>query len=281
MALRADSKTAPRGATSSTKRSGAANAPASGGMLSNPGLYKTGQAPGQAPVRLGGQVVGSKPAGSGVLRRPGQPAVSGGGGGGGVAAPGSGVLRSMGGGGGEGGGVATASATGQVGTSAPSMPSDDDWWNTDAAYQAQLGGINSNKTSALANLAAQRQNYDTDLMTTLKNLGRSGADITQWDKGQGLGDWDPSNQSGAYGQGKTNLRNDFSSRGMGDSSFYATANGQFDNDMNSQFQNLVNARGAFGKARGQEEADANTQWANALAAAKAESIARRSAQYGV
>lgn len=267
MVIRSDAPTTPK-KSSSTKRTSFAS------------LYKK---PPTTPITLGGQQVGSKPAGHPfpeLLRRPAAQQQS-------APPPPAGIARPQqqrsfsGGGEGGGGGVATGSTTGQVATSAPSMPSDDDWWNTDAAYQAQLGGINSNKTSALSNLAAQRQNYDTDLMTTLKNLGRSGANISQWDAGQGLGDWDASNQSGAYGQGKTNLRNDFASRGMGDSSFYVTANDQFDNDMNSQFQNLVNARGAFGKARGQEEADANTQWANALAAAKAESIARRAAQYGV
>jgi hypothetical protein len=180
---------------------------------------------------------------------------------------------------GGGAGSAVASSTGAVGTAAP--PSDDDWWNQDAAYQAQLGGIESNKQSALANLLQQRQNYDTDLGSTLKNLGRKGSDINQWEGGGGLGEWDPTNMQGAYGQGLFNLQNDFSSRGLADSSFYNTALGDFNNDMNNQFNNLVQARGAFGRARGQDEFDANAAYTNALNQARAESIARRAAQYGV
>lgn len=183
--------------------------------------------------------------------------------------------------GGGAGGSAVASSTGAVGTAAPVPPSDDDWWNTDAAYQAQLGGIESNKQSALANLLQQRQNYDTDLGSTLKNLGRRGSDINQWDQGGGLGEWDPTNMQGAYGQGLFNLQNDFSARGLSDSSFYNTALGDFNNDMNNQFNNLVQARGAFGRARGQDEADANAAYTNALNQARAESIARRAAQFGV
>lgn len=197
--------------------------------------------------------------------------------------------RSSGGGGGNysGGPVAT-SLTGIAAAApapAPAPPTDDDWWGSDEAYISEGASLKNAMETALANLARQRASYDTDYTSTLKNLG--------WDwQGDDAGDlsnvaggkWDPTNMLGVYGQGLNNMNNDFGSRGLMDSSFFGDAITNFNTDMNNQFNSANKARTSYmdeyGDKTGQGLA-ARNEYQNALARAKAESLARRDAKYGI
>lgn len=188
---------------------------------------------------------------------------------------------SGGGGGGYDGGAVAPNAFGAVAEiSAPQAPTDDEWWNSDSGFQAEQGSLKTSLDSALANLTQQRTGYDTDFMTTLKNLGWGWGDNTKLD-GFDKGKFDPTNQLGAYGQGLTNMNNDFASRGLMDSSFFADALTDFNTDMNNQYQNLVGGRNQFRNERAADELAANNEYQQALARARAESLARRDAQYGI
>src|SRR5690606_4432181 len=113
---------------------------------------------------------------------------------------------SYGGGGGAvyGGGSVAPNAFGAVAEIAPpAPPTDDEWWNSDSGFQAEQGSLKAALDSALANLTQQRTGYDTDFMTTLKNLGWGWGDNTKLD-GFEKGAFDPKNSLGAYGQGLTN-----------------------------------------------------------------------------
>lgn len=199
----------------------------------------------------------------------------------------SGGGGSYGGGGGGGsydtygGGSVAPNAFGAVAEIAqPATPTDDEWWNSDSGFQAEQGSLKTSLDSALANLTQQRTGYDTDFMTTLKNLGWGWGDNTKLD-GFDKGAFDPTNQLGAYGQGLTNMNNDFASRGLMDSSFFADALTDFNTDMNNQYQGLVGGRNQFRNERAADELAANNEYKQALARARAESLARRDAQYGI
>jgi len=164
----------------------------------------------------------------------------------------------------------------------PKPPSDEDWWKSDDAFIAEQGSLKNNLDRALANLTQQRSSYDTDLISTLKNLGWTwGGGSPSGIEGFEQGSWDPNNMLGAYGQGVYNLNNDFAARGLLDSSFFNDATNNFNTDMNNQFSGLVSNRNQFLNARTSDEETANSTYQNALKQAKAESLARRAAQFGV
>lgn len=188
------------------------------------------------------------------------------------------AAASAGGGGYVPGTTLGTSATGQA--AAVSQPmSDEDWWNSDADFQVERAGLQSTLDNALASLAAKRASYDTDFVSTLKNLGwdwngddaGSLADVAN-------GRWDPTNKLGAYGAGNQNLNNDFASRGMLDSSFFADALTNFNTDFNNQFSNLTQGRNAFLQDNGDNTGQglaARNEFQNALARARQSSLARR------
>lgn len=186
------------------------------------------------------------------------------------------------------GGALGTSDTGVVGESAapveeeipaPVPMSDDDWWNQDASFQTESGGLKSVLDNALSDLARKRSNYDTDFSSTLKNLGWDWEGDTIGDLGSvGAGKWDPTNQLGAYGQGNQNLTNDYASRGLMDSSFFGDALTNYNTDFNNQFANLNQGRAQFQTEYGDntgQGASANSEYQNALQRARQSSLARR------
>lgn len=185
-----------------------------------------------------------------------------------------------------GGGNLGTSATGVVAEMpAPQPMNDADWWNQDAGFQSEQGSLKTALQSALDNLKQQRTNYDADFAGTLKNLGwgwdgASSGSVDGFDKGA----FDQSNQLGAYGQGMTNMNNDFNSRGLGDSSFFADALTNFNTDMKNQFDSLSTGRGNFMNEYGENTGQglsANNEYQAALNRAKQLSLGRRDAQYGI
>lgn len=183
-----------------------------------------------------------------------------------------------------GGGGVGVSDTGQVSSFAtggkPSPMSNNDWWNQDANYQAELAGYAASLAAAKQALSANRTQYDTDYLQTLKNLGWSSNGLTANDAAtadQG-GNWDPNNMLGAYGQGYNNLRNDYAGRGLMTSSFYGDALGNFGTDFNNQLKNLVGQRQNSVNNQNSQEQQALNDYTNAQTRARQSSLARAAAQ---
>jgi hypothetical protein len=215
-------------------------------------------------ARKGSQV--SRAAGGAGIgqQRPQQRAGGGGGysggGGGGMSAPSYG-----------GGGVSTLS-TGIVAEPAPPpKPSLEDWRASDATFGAANKTIDTDLAGLMQQLADENARYNQDYSMGLRNMG--------WDEKGGA--WNPNDLLGAFGQSQNNLINDFSGRGLMDSSFFGQAKEDmtrnFDrqrNDMNSDRTRVMDE---YGRAQGRATADAN----NARQQALADAAARYAAMYGV
>ena len=191
------------------------------------------------------------------------------------------------GGGGYGGGGASSPSYGGGGVSTlsngivaepmsePPKPSLEDWRASDATFGAANKTIDTDLSSLLQQLADENARYQQDYSMGLRNLG--------WDAqaGGGKGGWNPDDLLGAFGQSRNNLFNDFSGRGLMDSSFF----GQAQEDMTRNFERQRNdmntdrdrVQGEYGKAQGRANADAN----NARQQALADAAARYSAMYGL
>ncbi|QSJ04771.1 hypothetical protein [Cellulosimicrobium phage DS1] len=173
-----------------------------------------------------------------------------------------------------GGGVSTLS-TGIVAEPAPPpeppKPSLEDWRAKDATFNAANQTIDTDLNSLLRQLADENAKYDQDFNLGLRNLG--------WDATANR--WNPDDLLGAYGQSRNNMFNDFSGRGMLDSSFFQTAQGDLDrnferqrNDMNTDRQRVMSE---YGASQGRARQDAQ----NARQQALADAAARYAAMYGV
>lgn len=186
-------------------------------------------------------------------------------GGGGISAPSYG-----------GGGVSTLS-TGVVAEPAPQppKPSLEDWRAKDATFNAANQTIDTDLKSLLRQLADENAKYNQDWNLGLRNLG--------WDASanNGAGGWNPEDLLGAYGASRNNLFNDFSGRGMLDSSFFTQAQGDLDRNFERQRNDMVTDRdrvmGEYSAAQARAKQDAQ----NARQQALADAAARYAAMFGV
>lgn len=192
-----------------------------------------------------------------------------------------------------------ASAGGSLGTSAtgtiapmaapePAAPvqlGEDEWRAQDSSYLGEESGLKLALDQALAGLRDQRVNYNTEFGGGLRNLGYNWQDAN----GDGLpdddevasGSWDRNNMQGAYGQAYKNQQDDFVSRGLMDSSFYADAGVELDRGFNRQMTDMSTARANALKGYGTEEVNARDNHAQSIARAQAEASNRRSLAYGI
>lgn len=121
---------------------------------------------------------------------------------------------------------------------APTPLSFDQWqsdgnnYANDATFMSEQGSANSDYNNLIAQLANQNKNYISDMETGLRNMG---LDFTGNDYAGGK--WDPTDQLGAYGQAFRNMQNDYSGRGLLDSSFY----GQAQQDLGDNFDRQRNS----------------------------------------
>lgn len=192
--------------------------------------------------------------------------------------------RISGGGGGStygGGGLGTY-ATGLVAESEPPQPQTfDDWRNAggfgnDSAFLAEDASAEAEYQALLNQLTQQNTSYMQDFKGGLRNLG--------WDyegEDYGNGKWDADDRLGAYGGAFQNLQNDYSGRGLLDSSFYGQANNDLTDRFNRQRTDMMTG------LTGQQN-DFNSNKTNALQSreaaknrALAEAYARYSGGYGV
>lgn len=148
-------------------------------------------------------------------------------------------IAPSGGGAAYGGGALGSTGTGIVAEQAgppPQAQSFDDWkgqggWQGDSAFMAEDASAEAEYQALLNQLGQQNTNYLQDFKGGLRNLG--------WDyegENYGQGNWDAEDKLGAYGGAFQGLQNDFSGRGLMDSSFY----GQAQNDLTDRFNRQRN-----------------------------------------
>lgn len=162
-------------------------------------------------------------------------------------------------------------------------PSLGGWLKRDPGYIAEAASMRGTLNNALSDYTNQLRTYDTDFTTALKNLGRTSyrGDSARTKKDDySAGKWDPNNQLGAYGQGLRGINNDFSSRGMMDSSFFGEGLTNFNTDMDNQLASLEKSRQGFRSDNAVQRNSAQTDYQNAIKRAQADSAARAEIRYG-
>lgn len=169
--------------------------------------------------------------------------------------------------------------------SPPPQMNQDEWNAQDSAYLSENSGIKLTLDQALAQLADQRKTYQTDFGTATRNLGWNWQDANNDgiadDTELGAGAWDPTNQQGAYGQAYQNQQNDFSSRGMMDSSFYGDALTEMNRGFTNQYDQSLAARNNFLAQIASGENQARDTSASAQERARLSATERRAAAYGL
>lgn len=164
------------------------------------------------------------------------------------------------------------------------IPNLNTWLRRDPSYQAERASLAGTKNNAFADYRNQLRTYDTDFTTALKNLGRTNYRGDNFNTGKKdeyrSGKWDPNNQLGAYGSGLKSINNDFSSRGMMDSSFFGEGLTNFNTDMDNQLASLEKSRQGFRSDNTIQRNSAQTDYQNALKRAQADSAARAEIRYG-
>lgn len=110
----------------------------------------------------------------------------------------------------------------------------------DASYDAEVASAESEYKSLMAQLAQQQAGFMTDFKQGLSGLGwEFDRDAENgWEKGR----WSRDNQLGAYGQSYRNMENDFSGRGMLDSTFYGDAMTQLDGRFDQQYKQMLGSK---------------------------------------
>lgn len=163
------------------------------------------------------------------------------------------------------GGAVSALGTGVIAEAAPAPPIDFDafkggkYAGEDAAYVSETAAANAELQTMLAELARQNSEYETGFKGNLKTLGLD-YEGDDWKNGK----WDQDDTLGAYGQSYQNLQNDYSGRGLMDSTFYGNAQRDLTDRFNRQrdelFSGYDTAKGNFATQRTRaEEANKRAQ----------------------
>lgn len=159
----------------------------------------------------------------------------------------------------------------------PPKPNFKEWLGGDALYNSltgEGGTVQTELDALLSTLGEQNRQYGQDIDSALRNLGWSDS------LNGGKGGWNAQDKIGAYGQAHTNARNDFSSRGLMDSSFFADMVQNLDSNFERQ-------RNDYGEALERQNTNYRTETDNAKAKAeaarrqaRADAQARYAAMYG-
>ena len=157
----------------------------------------------------------------------------------------------------------------------PKPKSINDWLSGDATYQATLAALAKQLTNYNTDLDTQLTNYNTNFGSSLDDLGYTpGADGAE-------GTWNFDDPLSASGRAYQNLVNDFAARGMLQSTGYADAQNDLQTSLNDQLNQLNTARDQFTTGLANQRSSYADQNQTARQQAKAESIARRAAKYGL
>lgn len=189
------------------------------------------------------------------------------------------VPNFSGGGGGSYGGGGYSSYTASASTPAPAM-SADDWLNAgaDQAYQAQMAALQKALSDYQADNTHQKDQYSTDFTKSLGQLGWTPG--TNADDVNG-GQWNFTDQNTASGKAYQNQLNDFASRGLLQSSLYGQANNDLLRSLTDQLSGLNTAKSNFMTNLAQQLSAYQNQNTASQQQAKADALARYSAQFGV
>lgn len=174
------------------------------------------------------------------------------------------------GGGGYGGGF-------DMGGMAPvvAAPNEEDYLAGDSSYQTQIAALKGALDRYTADSTLQRTNYTTDYGKSLRDLG-----YTEGLNGQ-PGQWNWDDVLTASGRAYQNQLNDFASRGMLQSQGYADANEGLQRQLGQQYDQMLTNKTNFMTDLDRQLANYQAENTSSQQAARAESIARRAAQYGL
>lgn len=185
-----------------------------------------------------------------------------------------------------GGGYSSVSPTATGVMAAEPMPSPQpqsyDAWKQggghvgDSTWAAENASAEAEYQSLLASLAQQNTGFQNDWRSGLKSMGwQFGAE------GDRSGQWNPDDLVGAYGQTRNNMVNDFSGRGMMDSTFYQDALQNTDRRFNQQRDDMLRS---YDETQGRFETDranAGKSRESAQQRALAEAYSRYASGYGI
>lgn len=154
-------------------------------------------------------------------------------------------------------------------------PSEEDYLGGDSAYQTQLAALKGALERFVSDSDLQRNNYTTDYGRSLRDLGYS--------EGQAgaPGKWNWEDQTTASGKAYQNQLNDFASRGMLQSQGYADASNDLQRMLDQQYQQTLTNKTNFMTDMDRQLANYKAENTSGQQSARAESIARRAAQYGL
>lgn len=162
----------------------------------------------------------------------------------------------------------------------PPVQTFDDWKRGggqlgDSGFMAEDASAEADYQALLAQLAQQNSDYQTNARSSFRNLGLrfSGDDFLG-------GTWDPADTLGAYGSAYQNLQNDYSGRGLLDSTFYGQAQQGLTDRFNRQRSDLVTDWNSTNAGFQKSKTDALATRQNAQARALAEAYARYAGNYG-
>lgn len=157
----------------------------------------------------------------------------------------------------------------------------DDWKASgghagDSTWGAENASAQSEYETLLASLAQQNTGFLNDWRGGLQSMGWDfGAD------GDRSGNWDADDTIGAYGQTRNNLVNDFSGRGMMDSTFYQEGLQNMDRRFNQQRDDMLRSYDNTQNEYSTNQAGALKSKEAAQQRALADAYSRYSSGYGI
>lgn len=164
----------------------------------------------------------------------------------------------------------------------PAQPLGFDEWKgdennlKDSSYLSEVASADSEYQNMLDQLTQQNASYRQGLGSTFKNMGLK-AQGEDW----GNGTWDSQDQLGAYGQSYRGLENDYSGRGLLDSTFYGEAtqdlNDRFNRQKDELLTQLTQTNNEFGTNKNAAASSRNSARDRAMA----EAYQRYAAGFGV
>lgn len=151
----------------------------------------------------------------------------------------------------------------------PKVPSESKYLKSDAGYLQETGDLKSQYARFLSNLKAAESDYETNFNTALRNLGYQG------------GKWNESDRLSQYGSAMRNQLEDFTGRGMRDSTFFLDARGDQQASFNRRLAEQQDARQQQLASYGRQREDAAATKESAMERARRDALLRRAARYGL
>lgn len=167
------------------------------------------------------------------------------------------------------------------------------WLAGDSTYKATLAALGKQLANYNTDLNAQQNNYNTNYGMSLKDLGYApGAAAVAAVKNKAgkvikpavaakPGVWNMEDRTTASGAANQNLNNDFAARGLVHSSGYADAGNDLQRSLNNQLATLNTQRSQYLTGLSNQRTSYRDQNASAIQQARAQSVARRAATYGL